>query len=127
VKNVRNHGCTARSNHGYAAWVKNTRHPTRRSCKLSTSETYNQCNHYGTTTRRTVAAQYSADAASLGLSVKTQRTSPTYTADIAAHFVEFDPFPWPKLIFREYAHFQFFNANILRNYQNAMLNVNLTV
>jgi len=47
---VRNQGYSTRSNQGCAAWVKHTRHPTRRSCKVSTSETYNQCNLYGTST-----------------------------------------------------------------------------
>jgi len=59
------------------ARFKRTRRPPRRSCKLSASKTYDQCNLYRTATRRTVAAQYSADAASLGRSVKTQRNSPT--------------------------------------------------
>jgi len=77
IPGVRNQGYSALSNQGCAAWVKRTRHPTRRSCKLSTSETYNQCNLYGTATRRTVAAQYSAGAVSLGRSVMTQRNRPT--------------------------------------------------
>jgi len=55
--------------------VKRTQPPTRRSCKLSASRTYDQWNLYETATRRTVAAQYSAYAASMEQSVKTQRVS----------------------------------------------------
>jgi len=66
--------------------VKRTQSPTRRSCKLSASRTYDHCNFYGTATRRTVAAQYSADAASMGQPVTTQWFSShkQHTADIAA-------------------------------------------
>jgi len=67
-------------------WVKRTQPPRRRSCKLSASVLLDQCNLYETATRRTVAAQYSADAVSMEQSVTTQWVSSNklHTAVIAA-------------------------------------------
>jgi len=69
---------------GLRICVKHIRHPTRRSCKVSTSETYNQCNLYGTATRRTVATR-KTNGATFGQDSALQPNGAVrYTADIAA-------------------------------------------
>jgi len=72
---------------GYSARSKVVQHganarDTQHDGVVSYQSAYNQCNLYGTATRRTVAAQYSADAASLGRSVQTQRNRPGKTTEL---------------------------------------------
>jgi len=82
ASSVRNQGHSARSSkvaqHGSNA--RNPQHDGVVSCQRAEHTTN------ATATRRTVAAQYSADAASMGQSVKTQWDSSKkqHTADIAA-------------------------------------------